>query len=95
MPGIPSIQTLDELDPDTATRLVEIARLHSGDGALSGLNLHLANWPRPMEPSVGGEYLLVGGVVVVDQGTLREGVFPGEALLGRKSIPRTYRDGSI
>jgi hypothetical protein len=43
--GIPPIRTPDELDPDTASRLAEIARLHSVDGALSGLSLHLANWP--------------------------------------------------
>ncbi len=39
-----------------------------------------ATYQHPMEPSVGVEYLLVGGVVVVDQGKLKEGVFPGKAL---------------
>jgi hypothetical protein len=35
-----------------------------------------------MESSVGVEYLLVGGVVVVDGGKLVEGVFPGKPLAG-------------
>jgi N-acyl-D-aspartate/D-glutamate deacylase len=37
----------------------------------------------PMAASVGVEYLLVGGVAVVEKGKLVEGVFPGKALLGR------------
>jgi hypothetical protein len=36
-----------------------------------------------MEPSLGVEYLLVGGAVLVDKGKLIEGVFPGKAVLGR------------
>ncbi len=43
-----------------------------------------STYQHPMEPSVGVEYLLVGGVVVVDQGKLKEGVFPGKALVGRR-----------
>jgi N-acyl-D-aspartate/D-glutamate deacylase len=42
-----------------------------------------ATYQHPMEPSVGVEYLLVGGVMLVDKGKLIEGVFPGKAILGR------------
>jgi hypothetical protein len=35
-----------------------------------------------METSLGIEYLLVGGVVLVDKGKLMEGVFPGKAIVG-------------
>lgn len=41
-----------------------------------------STYQHPMDPSVGVEYLLVGGVVVVDRGKVVEGVFPGKALLG-------------
>jgi N-acyl-D-aspartate/D-glutamate deacylase len=41
-----------------------------------------STYQHPMEPSVGVEYLLVGGVPVVDKGKLQDGVFPGKALLG-------------
>jgi len=41
-----------------------------------------ATYQHPMEPSVGVEYLLVGGVVTVDKGKLMEGVFPGKAIIG-------------
>lgn len=41
-----------------------------------------ATYQHPMEPSVGIEYLLVGGVMLVDKGKLMEGVFPGKAILG-------------
>jgi N-acyl-D-aspartate/D-glutamate deacylase len=40
-----------------------------------------STYQHPMEPSVGIEYLLVGGVTLVDQGKLVEGVFPGKPLL--------------
>jgi len=42
-----------------------------------------ATYQHPMETSVGVEYLLVGGAVLVDKGKLMEGVFPGKAILGR------------
>ena len=42
-----------------------------------------ATYQHPMEPSVGVQYLLVGGVTVVDNGKLVEGTFPGKALVGR------------
>ena len=42
-----------------------------------------ATYQHPMETSVGVEYLLVGGAVLVDKGKLLEGVFPGKAILGR------------
>jgi N-acyl-D-aspartate/D-glutamate deacylase len=41
-----------------------------------------ATYQHPMEPSVGIEYLLVGGVMLVEKGKLMEGVFPGKAILG-------------
>jgi N-acyl-D-aspartate/D-glutamate deacylase len=41
-----------------------------------------ATYQHPMQPSVGIEYLLVGGVMLVDKGRLMEGVFPGKAILG-------------
>src|SRR6202011_2265153 len=39
-----------------------------------------STYQRPMEASVGVEYLLVGGVTLVDKGKLVEGIFPGKAL---------------
>jgi formylmethanofuran dehydrogenase subunit A len=42
-----------------------------------------ATYQHPMETSVGVEYLLVGGAMVVDKGKLIEGVFPGKAVLPR------------
>src|SRR5215831_7412722 len=42
-----------------------------------------STFQNPMVPSVGVEYLIVGGVAVVEKGKLVEGVFPGKALLGR------------
>jgi hypothetical protein len=35
-----------------------------------------------MEPSVGVQYLVVGGTVVVDEGKIVPDVFPGRAILG-------------
>lgn len=43
-----------------------------------------STYQHPMEPSVGIAYLLVGGQIVVDQGKLKDGVFPGRALMGGK-----------
>jgi N-acyl-D-aspartate/D-glutamate deacylase len=42
-----------------------------------------ATYQHPMESSVGIEYLLVGGAVLVEKGKLLEGVFPGKAVLGK------------
>lgn len=42
-----------------------------------------ATYQHPMETSVGVEYLLVGGAMLVEKGKLLEGVFPGKAVLGR------------
>jgi N-acyl-D-aspartate/D-glutamate deacylase len=44
-----------------------------------------ATYQHPSEPSLGVEYLLVGGVVLVDKGKLLEGVFPGKAIVGKIS----------
>ena len=41
-----------------------------------------STFEKPMEPSVGVRYLLVGGTLVVDEGKLVPNVFPGRALLG-------------
>jgi N-acyl-D-aspartate/D-glutamate deacylase len=41
-----------------------------------------ATYQSPMQPSVGVHYLVVGGTLLVDQGKLLQGVFPGHALTG-------------
>jgi N-acyl-D-aspartate/D-glutamate deacylase len=41
-----------------------------------------STFPKPMEPSVGVHYLVVGGTVLVDQGKILPNIFPGRALLG-------------
>ena len=41
-----------------------------------------ATFEKPMEPSVGVHFLLVGGTVLIDDGKMVEGVFPGEAITG-------------
>ncbi len=41
-----------------------------------------ATFEKPMEPSVGVHYLLVGGTVVIDDGKMVSGIFPGRAILG-------------
>jgi N-acyl-D-aspartate/D-glutamate deacylase len=41
-----------------------------------------STFAKPMEPSVGVHYLVVGGTVVVDEGKIVPDVFPGRALLG-------------
>jgi len=40
-----------------------------------------STYRHPMEASLGVEYLLVGGTLIVDKGKLVEGVFPGKALV--------------
>jgi N-acyl-D-aspartate/D-glutamate deacylase len=41
-----------------------------------------STFEKPMEPSVGVHYLLVGGTVLIDDAKLVPNVFPGRALLG-------------
>ena len=41
-----------------------------------------STFEKPMEPSIGVRYLIVGGTVVVDEGKIVPDVFPGRALLG-------------
>jgi Amidohydrolase family len=41
-----------------------------------------STFEKPMEPSVGVRYLVVGGTLVVDEGKLVPDVFPGRAILG-------------
>ncbi len=42
-----------------------------------------STFEKPMEPSVGVRYLVVGGTLVVDEGKIVPEVFPGRALLGQ------------
>ena len=41
-----------------------------------------STFEKPMEPSVGVHYLLVSGAVLIDDGKMVEGVFPGKAIVG-------------
>jgi N-acyl-D-aspartate/D-glutamate deacylase len=41
-----------------------------------------ATFEKPMEPSVGVRYLVVGGTLLVDDGKILPDVFPGRAILG-------------
>jgi N-acyl-D-aspartate/D-glutamate deacylase len=41
-----------------------------------------STFQKPMEPSVGVRYLLVGGTLLIDEGKLIPQVFPGKALVG-------------
>jgi len=41
-----------------------------------------ATFQKPMEPSVGVHYLLVGGMVLIDDGKMVDSVFPGRAIVG-------------
>jgi N-acyl-D-aspartate/D-glutamate deacylase len=41
-----------------------------------------STFEKPMEPSVGVHYLLVGGTVLIDEEKLVPGIFPGRALTG-------------
>ena len=41
-----------------------------------------STYQHPMEPSVGVQYLVVGGTVLIDQGKMLENVFPGQAIVG-------------
>jgi N-acyl-D-aspartate/D-glutamate deacylase len=49
-----------------------------------------ATFAKPMEPSIGVKYLVVGGTLVVDEGKIVPEVFPGRAILGAgKVVSRT------
>jgi N-acyl-D-aspartate/D-glutamate deacylase len=41
-----------------------------------------STFDKPMEPSVGVKYLVVGGTPVIEDGQMVEGVFPGKAIVG-------------
>jgi N-acyl-D-aspartate/D-glutamate deacylase len=41
-----------------------------------------STFQKPMEPSVGVHYLLVGGAVLIDDGKMASDMFPGKAVLG-------------
>jgi hypothetical protein len=45
-----------------------------------------STFEKPMEPSVGVRYLVVGGTVVVNEGKIVPDVFPGRAILGPGKI---------
>jgi N-acyl-D-aspartate/D-glutamate deacylase len=45
-----------------------------------------ATFQKPMEPSVGVRYLVVGGTVLVNEGKVVPEVFPGRAILGPKIL---------
>ena len=49
-----------------------------------------STFQKPMEPSVGVHYLVVGGTVVVDDGKIVPDVLPGQALAGpsSRSVPQ-------
>ena len=46
-----------------------------------------STFQKPMEPSVGVRYLLVGGVAVIDDGKIVPGALPGRALRGPGAVP--------
>jgi len=51
-----------------------------------------STFEKPMEPSVGVRYLLVGGTTVIDGGTIVPNVLPGRPLLGpEKALTTTSR----
>ncbi len=45
-----------------------------------------STFEKPMEPSVGVHYLLVGGTMLIDEGKIVPDVYPGRALLGPGKI---------
>ena len=45
-----------------------------------------ATFEKPMEPSVGVKYLVVGGTLVVDEGKIVPDVFPGRAIVGSGKV---------
>jgi N-acyl-D-aspartate/D-glutamate deacylase len=50
-----------------------------------------STFQKPMEPSVGVHYLLVGGRVLIDDGKMASDVFPGKAVLGPGKAARAGR----
>jgi len=42
-----------------------------------------STYAKPMEPSVGVRYLLVGGTILVDEGKIAPNVFPAAHFAGR------------
>jgi N-acyl-D-glutamate deacylase/dihydroorotase len=41
-----------------------------------------STFEKPMEPSVGVLYLVVGGTVLIEDGKVVDNVFPGKAIVG-------------
>jgi N-acyl-D-aspartate/D-glutamate deacylase len=50
-----------------------------------------ATFEKPMEPSVGVHYLLVGGTVLINNGEMVPGIMPGRPILGPGKPPRQGR----
>lgn len=46
-----------------------------------------STFEKPMEPSVGVRYLLVGGTLLIDDATMVEAVYPGKPILGPGKLP--------
>lgn len=55
-----------------------------------------STFEKPMEPSVGVHFLIVGGTTLIDDGKMVEGVYPGRAIVGpgRKGWSRFERKAS-
>src|ERR1700734_3901055 len=49
-----------------------------------------STFAKPMEPSVGVHYLVVGGTVLIDDGKLVPDVYPGQAIVGPGKIRNTH-----
>jgi N-acyl-D-aspartate/D-glutamate deacylase len=49
-----------------------------------------ATFEKPMEPSDGVRYLIVGGTLLVDQGKIVPDIFPGRALLGTTKLSSVH-----
>jgi N-acyl-D-aspartate/D-glutamate deacylase len=49
-----------------------------------------STFQKPMEPSVGVHYLVVGGTVLIDEGKIVQDVFPGRALVGPGKRPASH-----
>ena len=41
-----------------------------------------STFEKPMEPSVGVHYLLVGGTVLIEDGKMVSDIYPGKAIVG-------------
>jgi cytosine/adenosine deaminase-related metal-dependent hydrolase len=92
----------DDSDARSDARAVHARRVTGRDALQEGADADVvifdpqtiadrSTFEKPMEPSVGVQYLLVGGTVVIDDGKLVPDVFPGRALLGPGKAHATGR----